>query len=346
LDRRNNFDLLRLLAAVSVIFFHSFLLAQQGQAGEPLMIATQGQAILGLVGVFVFFTISGYLVSQSFDNTRSPLRFALKRGLRIFPRLAVCLVVCAFVIGGSATSLPFGDYLARREPYLFVLRNLALDAEYNLLPGVVFAPGDTGGIVDGPLWSLPCEVLMYALVLMLGVCGWLRLWAGLLLLAAGMACIWFDIATDSLGSASWLLGFLASGICCYRLRGRHLDDWRLALLALVGLILSVPAHSFILTFPIFGGCLTIYLALTRRLPVVPAARFGDLSYGLYIYGWPVEQCVVWAAGGSAAWWAVFAIALAVTLPLAWVSWHCVERRCRLGAMARPRSLPTRMVEAA
>src|SRR5437764_7651545 len=91
LERHNNFDLLRLVAAVSVIFSHAFLLAENSQDHDPLMILTGGQTILGLVGVFMFFTISGYLVTQSFDNTPSPLVFLAKRGLRIFPGLIVCL---------------------------------------------------------------------------------------------------------------------------------------------------------------------------------------------------------------------------------------------------------------
>src|SRR5436189_3986813 len=97
-ERHNNFDLLRLVAAISVIFSHAFLLAENSQDHDPLMILTGGQTILGLVGVFTFFTISGYLVTQSFDTTGSPLVFLAKRGLRIFPGLLVCLLVCVFLI--------------------------------------------------------------------------------------------------------------------------------------------------------------------------------------------------------------------------------------------------------
>src|SRR2546429_55497 len=73
LERQNNFDLLRLIAALSVIFSHAFLLSENSQDHDPLMILTGGQTVLGVVGVFIFFTISGYLVAQSFDTTPSPL---------------------------------------------------------------------------------------------------------------------------------------------------------------------------------------------------------------------------------------------------------------------------------
>src|SRR3954451_4395900 len=133
-ERHNNFDVLRLIAALSVIFSHAFLLSENSQDHDPLMILTGGQTVLGVVGVFVFFTISGYLVTQSFDTTPSPLVFLAKRALRIFPGLIVCIAVCAFVIGPLVTTLPLVDYFTRPEPYHFLLHNAVLDIEYNRLP--------------------------------------------------------------------------------------------------------------------------------------------------------------------------------------------------------------------
>src|SRR5437588_7159145 len=141
LERHNNFDLLRLVAAVSVIVSHAFLLAESSQDHDPLIWLTGGQTILGVVGVFVFFTISGYLVTQSFDTTPSPLVFLAKRALRIFPGLLLCLAVCVFAIGPLVTGLPLAEYFTRPDTYLFLLRNAVLDTEYNRLPGVVFGPG-------------------------------------------------------------------------------------------------------------------------------------------------------------------------------------------------------------
>src|SRR5947199_1319265 len=219
LERHNNFDLLRLLAALSVIFSHAFLLAENSQDHDPLMILTGGQAIFGLAGVFVFFTISGYLISQSFDATPSPFVFLEKRALRIFPGLFGCLIVCVLAIGPLVTNLPMSEYLAKPETWLFLLHNAALDIHYNRLPGVVFWAGNIGGIVNGPLWSLPCEALLYLMLFGLGVCRLLTLPVTLLLLAVGIAALWFDTAGETFGSALWLLGFFAAGMCLYQLRG-------------------------------------------------------------------------------------------------------------------------------
>jgi peptidoglycan/LPS O-acetylase OafA/YrhL len=326
-ERRNNFDALRLAAAGAVVFSHSFLLSQGRQDNEPLMLLTGGQATLGVVGVFVFFVLSGFLVTQSFETTASPWHFAAKRALRIYPGYAVCLLLCAMVLGPLVSALRLRDYLASAGSWDFVLSNLMLNVEHNGLPGVRFTGFAIGGIVDGPLWSLPCEIVMYALVLALGVLRLLRLPALLPLLALGLACLWLDTAQSVyfIGSVGWLLGFFVAGMILYKLRATRLFDRRLALLALAGLAASVPLHLFILLFPLAGAYLVIYLALEPRLPVIPAARLGDLSYGLYIYGWPVQQALLYASGGRLAWWQLFPLALMVTSAIAWLSWHLVEQ---------------------
>ena len=121
-------------------------------------------------------------------------------------------------------------------------------------------------------------------------------------------------------------------------------DGRIALVACIGLIASVPLNAFILLFPLFGSYLVIYLAFAPWLKPFPAARYGDLSYGLYIYGWPIEQAIVWLNGGAMSWWTLFAIALPVTAIFAFLSWHLVEKRAlrfkpRAAASGRNRLAP-------
>ncbi|HEX7969426.1 MAG TPA: acyltransferase [Stellaceae bacterium] len=338
MERTNNFDALRLLAAALVIFSHAFLLNQGRQDNEPLMLATGGQTILGVVGVFVFFVVSGFLVTQSFESTGSPLRFLAKRALRIYPGLAACILLCTFVLGPLVASLPLGTYLTSAGVYDFLFSNLMLNVEHNGLPGVRFTGFAVGDIVDGPLWSLPCEVVMYLMVLGLGSLRLLRLSLLVPLLALGLACLWFDTAASGwfIGSVGWLLPFFVAGMILYKLRDTRVFDGRLAILALVGLVASAVLGGFVLLFPLCGAYLVLYAALDRRLPMIPAARFGDLSYGLYIYGWPVEQTLLYATGGTLTWWRLFLLALPISAALAFLSWHLVEK---LALRLKPRSLP-------
>lgn len=323
-SRANNFDALRLVAAASVIFSHSFLIAQGTQDHEPLIVLSGRQSILGLAGVFVFFTISGFLVTQSFEQTGSPWRYLAKRCLRIFPGLIGALVVSAFVLAPIVSTMPLAQYLGRPDPYRYVFWNTLLDLRQHELPHVMFVDNPVGLEVNGSLWTLRFEFEMYLMVLALGVLGLLRLPVLVGVLALGLGCIGVP-ALGILGGWGWLLSFFAAGMVLYKLRDTLIFDGRIALLALVGLIATVKFGGFIQMFAIFGGYLVIYLALNPRLPPLNATRFGDLSYGIYIYGWPAEAAVIWALKGHAAWWQVFGLALPLAAALAFLSWHLIER---------------------
>jgi peptidoglycan/LPS O-acetylase OafA/YrhL len=338
--RDNNFDALRLLAAISVIFSHSFLIAQGTQDHEPLIRLTGNQSILGLCGVFVFFAISGFLVTQSWERTGSAPRYLLKRCLRIFPGLVVALIVSAFVLAPIVTTLPLGQYLARTEPYRYVASNALLSVKVHELPGVLFVNNPVGLEINGSLWTLGYEFMMYLMVMALGLTRLLNAWTCVALLAFGMACVGFQgaPALDALGGWGWLLSFFAAGMLVYKLRNTRVFDYRVALAALALLIASVPLRQFILLFPLTGCYLALWLALHPRIPPLRAARWGDLSYGLYIYGWPAEQFVTWLKGGHAAWWQVCSGGLLLAGALAFVSWHLVEGPA-LRLKPRTRSAP-------
>jgi peptidoglycan/LPS O-acetylase OafA/YrhL len=334
MPRQNNFDALRLIAAISVIFSHSFLIAEGTQNSEPLILLTGNQSILGLAGVFVFFAISGFLVTQSFEQTANPLHFLMKRALRIFPGLFIATLLSAFVLGPLVTNLPLGAYLGRPEPYQYVVGNTLLDQTVHELPGVSFVDNPVGLEINGSLWTLRSEFVMYVMVLAVGVLRLLTVRTAVLLLAFGMACLHFNMLDELeewgwvfqlLSEWGWLVGFFAAGMALYKLRHTRILDGRVALFALAGLALSIPLRQFILLFPVFGCYLALWLALSPRLPVIPAARFGDLSYGLYIYGWPMEEAVAWLSGGRAPWWQLFLIALPTASAIAFLSWHLVER---------------------
>ncbi len=340
--RANNFDALRLAAAFSVMFSHAFLIAQGTQKNEWLIRLTGNQSILGLCGVFVFFAISGFLVTQSWEQTGSPLRFLVKRALRLFPGLFIATLLSALVLAPLVTSLEPAAYFRQPAPWLYILGNTLFDQRVHELPGVMFVNNPVGLEINGSLWTLRWEAVMYLMVMALGLLRLLNLPVILGLLGLGMLCLGFDKTFDFLGGWGWLLAFFAIGMILYKLRATRIFDGRFAVLALTGLVVSVPFRAFIPLFPLFGCYLALWLALNPHLPVIPAARFGDLSYGLYIYGWPVEEGVIWALGGHALWWQVLGLALPITAALAFLSWHLIEApalRLKPGARRFPAVAP-------
>ena len=346
-DHRNDFDALRLAAAVAVIVSHAFLLTTGTEDGEPLKRLTQGQCSAGVAGVFMFFIISGYLVSDSLARTGSVPRFLAKRLLRIYPGLAVCLVLLALLLGPALTVLAPSAYFAEAGTWRFIAANLAMNTDINGLPGLRFTGFDFGTVVNGPLWSLPAELAMYLMVAALGAVRLMRLPVLVFLLAVGLACLGCDTARSDLliGTIGWLLPFFAAGMIGWRLDIRRWLRADIALAALLGLVAAARFGGFIPLFPILGGYLTLYLAFCRRAPALPAALPGDLSYGLYIYGWPVEQSLLRLAG-LMPWWQLAALALPASALIAWLSWHLVERPAlRLKPAARA-AAPSNPLDAA
>lgn len=338
----NNFDFLRLVAALSVIFSHSWLIAYGTQRAEPLVWATHNQCSLGLVGVFVFFVISGYLVTESFCRNPNPLGFVVRRTARIYPALVVNGLVIACVLGPIVTSLPLHAYFADPKFRAFLGEYARLWPGPLTLPGVLFADTTVGNLVNGAFWTLVFEVMMYATVLILGIIRLLRVETALSLLVLGTAAIWWDERWSLawLGYMRgwlWMLSHFAAGMVMYFARRRIAFHWYWALLAIALMVLTSQLGEFIAFFSLSCGYLTIYAARARYWPRLDYARhIGDLSYGLYIYGWPCEELVMWLTGGRASWWEVTLGALAMALPLAWLSWHGIEKWALRWVRGHPR----------
>ena len=327
-NRANNFDAVRLAAALAVVFSHSFLIADGSEAREPFVRLTGNQCVLGLVGVFVFFVISGYLVTESYCRHPAPARFATRRILRIYPALLVNVAVCACVLGPLVSSLPIGAYLANPELHDFLGKTLTLNPGPLQLPDVLFAYNPVGLLVNGSLWTLRYEVMMYLMILLLGAARLLRLSVAVGLVAVGIAAVYGESLLQpfgDLGEAAWFVGFFAAGMVLYFARDRLPFDHRGAVLAMAALALSVWLGRLIMLFPLAGAYLVIWASRRHDRWLDYSERVGDLSYGLYIYGWPSEQLVMWLSGGRAAWWQVFSGGLAIALPAAWLSWHGIEK---------------------
>ncbi len=343
--RANNFDAVRLLAALSVVFSHSFLIAEGSEANEWFVRITGNQCVLGLVGVFVFFIISGYLVTESWCRHPLPGGFALRRTLRIYPGLVVNVLVCALLIGPLVSTLPLAPYLAAPGLREFLYRTLTLNPGPLHLPGVLFADNSVGRLINGSLWTLRYEVMMYVMIVLLGMARLLHLRTAIILTAIGIAAVYFENSLkplDDLGEMAWFLGFFGSGMVLSFVRERLVFDWRYALLALLALVMFVWLGRFIMLFPLAGAYLVIWFARRHDPWLDYSKHFGDLSYGLYIYGWPAEQLVMWLSGGRAQWWQVFFGSLAIALPAAWLSWHGIEK----WALYWGRRLPARQLAAA
>ena len=320
---RNNFDVLRLMFASLVVYSHSFALLG---IPEPTIWGSS----FGNLAVNGFFVISGYLICQSYLADSRIVSFAFGRFLRIVPGLIAAL---------SVTRL---------------IADRCNGFHNNPIPD----------IANGPIWTLTWEVLCYAAVPVMGAIGALSVSS----LPGFFAAAWLTYMANIESTSSFFLviaplflQFLSGAFI--RLAEDQIHMKSLAAMSLVVLLLTayVPAFRhlslfvrshivflwgidlsdqqvmralFLASFPtavIFGANHVRMLLSVRH----------DISYGIYIYGWPIGQCLVFIQGTAIHPLAFFTETMAVTTLLAFASWLLIERPALLlKRVMRNRPSPT------
>lgn len=333
--RDNHFNLIRLLAASAVLVSHSYPLTLGRGAVEPLD-AWTGHS-LGACAVFIFFGISGFMITASFERRHDLAAFGAARVARIFPGLLVALALTAFVLGPAVSDLSPLAYLTDPATLTYLPRNLSLKFLQYELPGV-FSSNPYGGAVNGSLWTLFWEVSCYVMVVIAGLAGLLRpsRFGGALAAYLAVLAVLIWRGTDS--SAVELSLPFVIGMALHVYRERIVLGWWSLAIALLFAALTYPTPLWLMGYATALTFGAIWLGFAKAPLLLPFNRIGDFSYGTYIYAFPVQQAVAWYFPGIDA-LQMIAVALPVTLGLAALSWWLIEepalaRRERLASVFR------------
>ncbi len=333
---KNNFNAIRLIAACLVLVSHSFPLTGDKTAIEPLALWTRGQATLGALSVTTFFFVSGFLVSRSFIRNKSVLAFCAARIFRIIPGLAVAVIFCAVVLGPLTTTLSPPQYF--KDPaFRSYFWNILLSIHY-VLPGVFSNNPNTA--VNGSLWTLEFEVWMYIVLpfaLINERAAKLLLPLLLLLLIAAHEFWIISPARDiHLYYYVFLGQFFILGAIAYLYRDFICFNRLVVALCMAAIFAAGIYGEFFLIWLLAGSYVLLWLAYC-------APKFGgklvdemDLSYGVYIYAFPVQQLVVLTSLWGKTWQGNVILSLPLTLVCAYLSWSFVESpsmRLRIAAAA-------------
>lgn len=334
-DRRNSFDLIRLFAALCVLISH-----QLGMAGYPEPPLGPLGIALASTGLYIFFALSGYLVAHSWLRAPSAERFVRARILRIYPAFLVNIAFCV-ALGAVLTSLPQNDFWRSPETWRFVLLNspiLTVPTQF-ALPGVLNEA--RWPIVNGSIWTIKYELLCYLAFMALALAtGWRRglarpvlAFAVIILMAAYVHRI--SVFPNPEGEAFFgyynafnlLRFFLTFGAgALYALSEPLSERMRLVFLAVpAALIVFGPS-------PAFGRAgiillLVLFMIELGKSPVFFSGRYrriGDLSYGTFLYGYPVQNVIVTRFYDGTNLLAVTAATVATVFACAWLSWRFVE----------------------
>ncbi|MCO5147482.1 MAG: acyltransferase [Aquamicrobium sp.] len=325
---RNNFDLVRLVAAASVIVSHSFLIAGGPLSAEPL--SGVSSFTLGQHAVSVFFILSGLLVAASLERNPEPVAFLGGRVLRVFPGLVACVLVTDMVVGPMVSRLDPLAYFTSPQTWRYLFVTLSLFTGYGTLPGV-FEQLPAAGQVNVSLWTLKYEMLCYLLLALLAALGlWRRprlMWLGFAVLVGMQLFRLTKVSVPEFGVVDQVLRlaicfFIGAG--AYRLR----HSLRLSVPGVLVAILAFLAAWRTTLEPLASYFALGYLVLCfAALPLGPLRRLcarGDLSYGLYIYGWPVGQTLLLCAPSLGP-VELAAASILLAAPLAALSWALVEK---------------------
>ncbi len=316
--RRNNLTEIRIVLAWSVIYGHAFALSAVHRA-EPVSTFLNG--FIGTMAVDTFFFLSGYLVSVSFKQ-HGLFGYGIARVARIFPAAIVVTLVSVLLIGPLAVNQPVGVYFTDPETWSF-LKNATFTMHVQWdLPGVFTGQHFTA--INGSWWTLPVELRFYAIVAVIGALGLLRRIGAVIVVPAFLYL--FYRAVFGAPIAGWQVYHLPAvyflaGVSTYLLTPTmRLWMWPTFLV----LPAALAAHLFPSIALGFNPFL-IYalLVIAFRAPDLPF-RTPDVSYGLYLYGWPAAQIAIWIKPGIGPWWLALA-ATFIALAAALLSWFLLEK---------------------
>jgi peptidoglycan/LPS O-acetylase OafA/YrhL len=320
----NNLDLLRHMAATLVLWSHSFSLSASSH--DPL----GGSFLSGALGVNIFFAISGFLISESWFRRNDTLSFIEARLLRIMPALIASVLLSAFVIGPLLTSSSLSVYLTDWRLRWFVVGNISMFWMVEELP-YLFSHNPHPLVVNGSLWTLPKEATMYGLVLAVGLLSrwrWLSQAFIPIFTLAFVYATWRHIDSAQTEHALSLVRvsrYFIAGAVLGQL-SRSLKANALAGLTLGVLLLLLPESRFVQAAASPLALAFVILAFARMpLPIAISGRWkADISYGLYVYGYTVQQVIFFFYPHMSG-YIVFGIAFLLTAFVALISWFLLEK---------------------
>lgn len=323
--RDNNVRLLRHLAALAVILFHCYALNSQW-AADPLARLTSRPVDLGSLGVQIFFALSGFLVTQSWCQHPSTRAFVQARVLRIYPAL-IAATLFTIALAAVTSDLALFAYLtdARTFEYLW---GTGLGLRSGLPLPDVFQSNPYPGAANGSLWTLPIELKLYVGILLVGLLGVFGRRPAALILASLVALLLIyvpgpvSLLVNAVVIRSLCIIFICGSLAYVCRQWIPLSLPLAAAMLVCYLALPVGFFRAVATLPMIAY-ITLVAAFHPRLRVERFVRGPDLSYGLYVYAFPVQQLALWRWPAIGI-YGLFLVATPATFAVAMLSWHGLE----------------------
>ncbi|MES2431795.1 MAG: acyltransferase [Bacteroidota bacterium] len=323
----NNFNFLRLLGALLVIFSHSFYITGQ-DIFEPINLITRKQFEGSAFGLCIFFFISGFFVTKSGFNSSSILSFLKKRILRIYPALIIVVLLSVFIAGPALTTLSIKTYFLHADTwkYLTTISGFRIRMD---LPGVFNEAAYHLHNFNVSLWTIALELCLYV----------------------SLACLLIILKNKKIFTVATLIIVLSIFvILALKTTEQYVISLNLTAVFYLGAFVASSELNKKQVLLSFFTVTTTYIILkTIKTPINPAflllpvlafpiyligffdkikLRFNtDISYGLYIFAFPIGQIIYKILGYTSSSYTIFFLTILVTIPIALASWFLIEKPC-------------------
>lgn len=326
-ERKNtNVNLIKLIAALLVVLCHSYPLTGNGIDFFSNM--TKGKFDFGTVGVVIFFSYSGFFLTKSLSREADFVTYIKRRVSRIFPQLLLVVMLTAFVVGPFLTELSIRQYYADAGTYKYLL-NAVLLPVHNL-PGV-FGDSPYNATVNGSLWTLPvefgCYLLLFAVIWVEEKCGKFDKFCGVFFLI--LMLVLFPFINTLLANTAFsflraacmpVQTFFMGHIWWYFRKYLKFDLIKICCVAIF-LTIAVRIREFNLTFVfLLAFQYIIFSFIYSPKQYFPSGEWEQLSYGIYLWGFPIGQIVV-QLNSEISPIHHFAITFVISCLLAWIMYR-------------------------
>ncbi|MBK8639197.1 MAG: acyltransferase [Chromatiaceae bacterium] len=339
---KNNLDIFRIISALMVIYGHAYAILPSTGSGDVLK-GLLGFDYSGSLAVKIFFFLSGLVVTNSLLTKRSLIPFLIARFFRIWPALAFTLLVSAFLLGPLLSEQSPAEYFSNKKVLAYFYKGLSMNIKYEL-PGVF--ENNAFRAVNGSLWSIPHEVFAYLTLASFFILGLLNSRIRLLTIPI-FILILIDPLLENPVIFTWLpanpeIRLLAPCFAFGALLAIWKDKvdigWMPCLAAWIAfLLLKQSCCNFYLFY------LALFMSIIQLSShdiLVRLKPTADISYGIYLWGWPVQQILVlFFVDYGIRFNQISAIFISVVM--GFLSWYLIERRSIEYGSHLARKIPSR-----
>lgn len=327
--RYHNFDIIRLIAAIMVVYSHSFVLSGKVEPGALIYKNT-----FGGLGVAIFLMVSGFLVAQSWDRTQNIYSYMKARMLRILPGLFATIMFCVFIIGPLTTNLSLIDYFHNWTTVDYFKNITMYNVRYSL-PGV-FETNPYKYAVNGSLWTICYEFSFYIMLALasIGIKKYVKsIKISVIFLIIGLLGMQINsiqavnIYSINIGLFIKLFAYFSVGFLYNDFKNYIHMKKSVFIVALSALLVSVGFGGLNdYGMLLFGAYVLFYMGTNNKYQFNLVSRIGDLSYGTYVYAFPIQQTVTYFYKNEITQLKNFTVSLIIIVIISYASWHLIEKR--------------------